>query len=538
MLDYFMLQRVQSSLGLKFGLAVGLYLLLFSAIVSMALFYYLRSQAIRDAADKTEIIMTQTHSLGDYVRDTLRPTMADILRRNKSQEDFIIEAMSTTHISHEVMRRFNAELPDYSFKRSSPVPLNPRNRSDAFHERMRLFFEEHREMSSWRGIESVGGKEILVFARPVVSDQSCLWCHGSEKNVPKSLRERFGAEARYGWLPNAVVGVESVSIPLDVAFAKAQRIATDTFLFGFFVLFILFLGLSLTFRHLVAKPLDTLSARFRNIASGAEPLTGSSEAERSDEIGELNNSFNLLARHLLEAEEKLRKTAELEKQLMHTEKLAALGQLSAGVAHEINNPLGGIKLCFNNLQSTQMDPKTREEHIMVVNDGLDRIQTIVRQLLDYAKNAPLSIQPVSLNEIVEKVLQLADYTLENRGIVLRSDLDAGLPPVAIDANKMEQVLLNLIINAVQAIEGTGTIHVRTYRDDHVCVVAISDSGPGIPHEIVDRIFDPFFTTKEVGEGTGLGLTVSKAIVEQHGGTLSVDTAPGGTTFSVRIPEVS
>ena len=107
-----MFQRVQSSLGLKFGLAVGLYLLLFSAIVSMALFYYLRSQAIRDAADKTEIIMTQTHSLGDYVRDTLRPTMADILRRNKSQEDFIIEAMSTTHISHEVMRRFNAELPD------------------------------------------------------------------------------------------------------------------------------------------------------------------------------------------------------------------------------------------------------------------------------------------------------------------------------------------------------------------------------------------------------------------------------------------
>jgi signal transduction histidine kinase len=533
-----MFKRAQSSLGLKFGLVVGLYLFFFSAIVSIGLFYYLRSQAIRDATDKTEIIMTQTRSLGDYVRDTLRPTMAELLRRNKSQEDFIIEAMSTTHVTHEVMHRFNVELPEYSFKRSSPLPLNPRNRSDALHERMRLFFEEHREMTSWRGIESMGGKDILIFARPVISDESCLWCHGSEKNVPRSLRDRFGKQAKYGWLPNAVVGVESVSIPLDMAFAKARRIATDTFLFGFLLMGILFLALILTFRRLVSKPLDTLSARFRKIASGQEPLTGNLRQERNDEIGELNNSFNVLAQHLLEAEEKLRRTAELEKQLMHTEKLAALGQLSAGVAHEINNPLAGIKLCFNNLLSTEMDAKTREEHVMVVNDGLDRIQTIVRQLLDYAKNAPLAVQPVSLNEIVEKVLQLADYTLKTRGIALQTQLDENLPPITIDANKMEQVLLNLIINAVQAIDGNGTIRVRTYQDGSVCVVAITDSGCGITPDIIDRIFDPFFTTKEVGEGTGLGLTVSKAIVEQHGGVLSVESSAEGTTFFVKIPEVS
>lgn len=533
-----MIKRIQSSLGLKFGLAVGLYLFFFSAIVSMALFYYLRSQAIRDATDKTEIIMTQTHSLGDYVRDTLRPTMSEILSRTKSHDDFIIEAMSTTHISHEVMRRFNKELPDYSFRRTSPIPLNPRNQSDAFHERMRLFFEEHRDMPSWRGIESIGGKDILVFARPVISDASCLWCHGSEKNVPKGLRKRFGAEAKYGWLPNAIVGVESVTIPLDVAFAKAKRIATDTFIFGFSLLSILFFVLTFTFRHLVAKPLDSLSERFRNIASGEEALAGSPKAERSDEIGELTSSFNLLAQHLLEAEEKLHQTAELEKQLMHTEKLAALGQLSAGVAHEINNPLGGIKLCFNNLFSTTMDAKTREEHVMVVNDGLDRIQTIVRQLLDYAKNAPLAVQPVSLNEIVEKVLRLADYTLENRGIKLETDFDTTLPRTAIDANKIEQVLLNLIINAVQAIEGEGTIRVRTFLDGQNCMVSIADSGPGIPSEVIEHIFDPFFTTKEVGEGTGLGLTVSKAIVEQHGGVLSVETSSAGTTFFVRLPEVA
>jgi signal transduction histidine kinase len=356
--------------------------------------------------------------------------------------------------------------------------------------------------------------------------------------VPKSINDRYGAAAKYGWLPNAIVGVESVSIPLDVAFAKARRIATDTFLFGFGLLSILFLVLTLTFRQLVAKPLDSLSAMFRNIARGEEPLKGNPKAERTDEIGELTDSFNMLAQHLLEAEEKLRQTAELEKQLMLTDKLAALGQLSAGVAHEINNPLGGIKVCFNNLMSTAMDDNTRSQHVTVINDGLDRIQTIVRQLLDYAKNAPLSMQPVSLNGVLENVLKLADYTLRIKKIALQTSLDPELPRVSADANKLEQVFLNLIINAVQAIEENGVIHVRSFRDGNQCVVSISDNGPGIPHEVLGRIFDPFFTTKEVGEGTGLGLTVSRAIVEQHGGSIGADVSNEGTTFFVRLPEVA
>jgi signal transduction histidine kinase len=514
----------------------GAALLLFCAVFSLVLYSYLRNQVVEEAEDKTTIIITHVKALGEYVTGTLRPRMFGILSHAGSEEEFVLEAMSTTHVNLQVMKRFSADLPDYRYQRQSDRPLNPENSADAFHREQLARFRSDRELRSWRGIVTMHNASYLVSTRPVVSDGSCLACHGSREASPRPIVRKYGKDGHFGWKPGEVVGLESVSIPLDVALARVRKVAVHTFAFGAVTLGLLLLAISAIFHGVVTKPLHRLSLTFRRIAGGTEPLGRDIPASRQDEIGDVTESFNALSRHLLSAQEKLKKTAELEKQMMETEKLAALGQLSAGVAHEINNPLGGVKLCFDNLMSTAMDEEKRKQHVSVINSGFDRIQTIVKGLLDFSKNSSLSVAPASLNLIVEDVLNLAEFTVSRKGIGLVKDLSPDMPALAVDANKLEQVFLNLIMNAVQAMGAGGVLTIRTRCGSGACFLSVSDTGTGIAADAAPRIFDPFFSTKGVGEGTGLGLTVSKAIVEQHGGAIAFETSEKGTTFTVTLPE--
>ncbi len=251
-----------------------------------------------------------------------------------------------------------------------------------------------------------------------------------------------------------------------------------------------------------------------------------------DEVGELIEVFNQMVGDL---KHNLEELEEAKEEQFRLDRLSALGQIAAGVAHEINNPLGGISLCFNNLITTDMDEGTRQRHIDVIKSGFDRIQTIVKRLLDFSKNSSLSISRVSLNTIVGNVLKLAEYTISKKGITRVEHLAGDIPPVMVDPGKLEQVFLNLIINAVQAMDNGGVLTIRTESDGATCRVSVADTGKGIPRDILARIFDPFFTTKDPGEGTGLGLSVSKAIIEQHKGEIKVETSEEGTVFTVYLP---
>lgn len=523
------------SLGLRFSLAIGVILLIFSALLSVSIYSYLKAQVIRDAEEKTMILMTQVKALGGYVSETLRPKMFDILSKTHSDDEFIIEAMSTTHVNLQVIKRFNKDLPQYIYKRVSDMPINPENRADAFHLGMMDYFRRNPDQEKWQGIVKLTGEESLVYARPIMSNKSCLKCHGDTKQIPKPLLAKYGHLGSFGWKADVLVGIESLHIPLSLAMASVRKAAWDTFTFGLLALGLLFLAFYATFRQVVSRPLNNLADVFTGISKGTEPLGKKIPADRNDEIGDLTESFNTLAAHLLDAEEKLRLTSEIEKQMMASEKLAALGQLSAGVAHEINNPLGGIKLCLDNLISTPMDEETRKEHIEVINSGFDRIQNIVGQLLAYSKNSQLATEPGSVCKIIANVLKLSEYTLSKKGIRLVKDLSGDIPDIMMDTNKMEQVFLNLLINAIQAADMGGTVTIKTTCDSAVCGVSITNTGSRIPEDILSRIFDPFFTTKDVGEGTGLGLTVSKSIVEQHKGTIEVSTNDLETTFTVKLP---
>ncbi len=523
------------SINLKFSFAVGVILLIFCALMSILLYYYLRSQVVKDAEAKTAIIMAYVKATGDYVRETLRPAIFNALERLNARDEFIIEAMSTTHVSMQVMSRFNKDEKDYIFKRLSDNPINKKNAADFFHIEMLSYFRSNPEEKAWKGIVSLGGEQYLYRLDPVVMDTLCLQCHGSPEDAPAQLIRVYGKSSGFNWQVGNVVGVNSVSVPLGTAFAQAKKSALDAFMLGFICLSLLFAALFAAFRHIVTKPVDNLSKIFRGIASGKESLGKEIHIDRRDEIGDLTESFNTLARHLLEAQERLKKAAEIEKQLAETEKLAVIGQLSAGVAHEINNPLGGMKLCFSNLLNTKMDETAKREHIEVINTGFDRIQNIVKQLLDFSKNTPLILEKSSINKVIDNVLILSEYTISKKGIKILRDFKEDIPEILLDSNKLEQVFLNLFINAAQAMDEKGILKIKTYQDNKFCYVSVSDTGGGIPKDILSKIFDPFFTTKAVGEGTGLGLTVSKAIIEQHKGELTVEASQAGSTFTVKLP---
>jgi PAS domain S-box-containing protein len=229
-------------------------------------------------------------------------------------------------------------------------------------------------------------------------------------------------------------------------------------------------------------------------------------------------------------------TKKLEQQIRNSEKLASVGKLAAGVAHEVNNPLGGILNCVYNLRKGMLSPARQEEYLLSMEDGLRRVQKIVRQLLEFSQQHEPELRPTNLNAVIDRVLVLTNHAFTANQIRLDRRLDSALPVLMVDPHMMEQVLMNLILNAVQAIKGGGVITIRTRAQDDQCVVDVEDTGCGMPQSVIARIFDPFFTTKGQGEGTGLGLSVSLGIVEKHGGHILVTSEVGkGSLFTVCLP---
>jgi signal transduction histidine kinase/BarA-like signal transduction histidine kinase len=231
---------------------------------------------------------------------------------------------------------------------------------------------------------------------------------------------------------------------------------------------------------------------------------------------------------------------DIYQQLLQAEKMAALGQTISGVAHELNNPLATILSWAERLAEKAPDDATRHGLEVILGES-ERAARIVRKLLTFARKRQSTRSLIDLNQVVRDTLALRAHEQRQSNIEVVLAPAEGLPPVFADAHQMQQVLLNLVINAEQAMRsshGRGSLVLRTWHDAARDLVAlqVSDDGPGIPTEMKSRIFDPFFTTKDTGEGTGLGLTVAYAIVQEHGGSIGVETPPGGgASFTVELP---
>jgi signal transduction histidine kinase len=230
---------------------------------------------------------------------------------------------------------------------------------------------------------------------------------------------------------------------------------------------------------------------------------------------------------------------KLEQQIQNTEKLVSMGQLAAGVAHEINNPLGVI-LCHLDLVKGEANlTDEAKEDLKIIEKHVDNCRNIISDLLRFARQTKPSLTLASINELILEVVSMASNQMEMLSIQVETLLDETVPLIPLDIDRIRQVILNLLLNGAQAIEGSGKIEFRTRYDQQSqrVEIMVSDSGIGIPADLHGKIFDPFFTTKPPGKGTGLGLSVSHSIIQEHGGTINVESEAGteGTRFTITLP---
>jgi len=331
---------------------------------------------------------------------------------------------------------------------------------------------------------------------------------------------------------NGIVGILYVGI-LEEKFIDMRNRAIAMFLGITVAGMIIALVVSSFLARGVLQPIRQLTLASHQWADGN--LDHRVEATQTDEIAELTETFNVMASSLKERDERLKEYTQL--QIMKSERLATLGQLAAGVAHEINNPLGAI-LMYAHLSLEEMKP--RDDHysnLEKVVAEATRCKNIVRGLLDFARQSEPKIEALDVNEILRRTLSLLQNQAPFQNVRLTTALSDSLPEAMMDGNQIQQVFTNIILNAAESIEGQGelTIASRVASDGKSIEVEFADTGCGIPRENLEKIFDPFFTTKEVGRGTGLGLAVSYGIIARHKGAIEVESEPGkGTTFTVRF----
>jgi signal transduction histidine kinase len=229
--------------------------------------------------------------------------------------------------------------------------------------------------------------------------------------------------------------------------------------------------------------------------------------------------------------------AELEQRLVQADKLSSIGLLAAGVAHEVNTPLAVIST-YAQMLAKQMAEDAPQKTVILdkIAKQTFRASEIVNSLLNFSRTSSTSFGDVNLNKVIQETLSLLEHQLQKSGIQVRSELEASLPPIHGNTGKLQQVFLNLFLNARDAMSGGGALEVRTWRDGAGVKVEVADSGHGIAPENLHRIYDPFFTTKGAHKGTGLGLSVTYGIIQEHGGSIEVTNRPdGGARFRLELP---
>jgi len=359
----------------------------------------------------------------------------------------------------------------------------------------------------------------------------------------------------------SVLGVLDIVYSLDDIDQTMRSNAVTIAIFS--LCFVVFASLMVAFfvHRLIQVPLNDLETGARRLASG--DLEQTIPVRSDDEFGQLSGSFNAMTKALRNSRTELRewgrtleekvekRTQELrvaQAEAVRGEKLASVGLLAAGIAHELNNPLTGI-LTFSHLLRQKMpDGSLDAEDLDLVIRETKRCAAIIRRLLDFAREKTPEMKFVDINQIIEDTARIIERPAHLRDIEITMDLDRKLPQVWADADLIKQVIMNMLVNAQHAIEEKGSITVRSRPcpearapepgGEPMTMVEISiiDTGCGIPDKNLHRIFDPFFTSKEVGKGTGLGLSVSHGIVKAHGGAIEVDSKVNeGSTFRILLP---
>ncbi|GAB4333985.1 MAG: ATP-binding protein [Desulfobulbaceae bacterium] len=364
---------------------------------------------------------------------------------------------------------------------------------------------------------------------------------GSVRRINRDLAEyeqRINATSKKGYDVAAVMGQGKIIVDFTQSLLERKKKHIHNSLHGIMMLVIFvtsgsFLSVLLIFylqARSILKRLDLLRQATRDVVAGSFTPLPESEFQ-NDEIGNLVRAFNKMVDEIDSQQE----------ELLQARKLASIGTFSSGIAHELNNPLNNISLTADTLQeeAETLSPEERAEMIGDIIRETERASNIVRNLLDFSREKTTRDEIIDLKELIGKTIRLIRNQLSLNYVWVEDYIPADLPRIRGDRQKLQQVFLNLFLNALQAMRGGGLIDLEgSVKDDKYVRIDVNDTGQGISSEHLAHIFDPFYTTKPVGKGTGLGLSIAYGIVKKHGGYIEVRSKVNvGTTFSVYLPIV-
>jgi len=397
------------------------------------------------------------------------------------------------------------------FRVTSLQPINPANAPDTF-ERASLLQIERNNKKEIISIENNKNGRILRYIAPLAVEEPCLSCH-----------------ARQGYKLGDIRGGLSITIPISWADRLIAENNRSIIFYGLVSIIIVTATLIWLFSTLVSRPIAQLTETMDRYPD--QPVLKPKHKQVKDEIDSISDTFYDLCCRLDASRSTLDKAKKLAFQ---NEKMAAFGLLTSGIAHEVNNPLGGLLNCVKALREHPGNPELLERYLPLLDKGLHRIEHTMQQLLHFGRNTPLNLKKHDVDQIIGECFELLGYRLRN----INLHLEPGLKEkYCIDVEALRQTIINIGLNAIQAMGDTGgSLYVRSKAKDNFLKISIEDTGPGIPADILDKIFDPFFTTKDVGVGTGLGLAVSYAQVEKMGGALIAGSKEGhGAVFTITLP---
>ncbi len=395
------------------------------------------------------------------------------------------------------------------FRVTSLRPVNPKNIPDPFERDSLLLFEQGIAEQSTITTNEHG--KVLRYSAPLEVRQSCLSCH-----------------AVHGYNIGDIRGALTITVPINWADRAISKNNRSIFLFGLLSVIAVIGVMYLLFNTLVAHPIHLLTnamEKFPKHDLASLPLPRS-----NDEICNLTKGFEGLCQRLESSTSALDTASEKG---FRAEKLAALGQLTAGIAHEINNPLGGMLNCVKSMAAEPDNQELQARYLPLLEKGLHRIENTMRQLLNYGRVEPLQLHRVDIDGVIRDCITLLEYRLRN----ISTRLDLNLDNIyCIDQEAVKQIVMNIVLNALQAMPEKGSLTIKSQQIGQEINLIFQDTGIGIAKENIDHIFDPFFTTKEVGEGTGLGLAVTLSMIQRLDGNIEVESQMDkGSTFILTLP---
>lgn len=438
---------------------------------------------------------------------------------NPYLDDGVIRADDGTIFVKRNPAMVTRELSEYAsksgfcwFRITSLKPINPDNAPDEIERKALLSFE--------KGVPEVDyvadgdNGRIHRYIAPLRVQDSCMTCH-----------------AEHGYQVGDIRGALSISVPLGWADNVIKKNNVTILRNAFFSVVVVALALTFLFNKLVARRVSRLSLAMENYPDQGYSVLDD-QYLYDDEISDLISKFDDLCERLERAQDELDKTRQ---QAFYNEKMASLGQLTAGIAHEINNPLGGLLNCVKTMGEEPENLDLHKRYQPLLQKGLSRIEHIMRQLLNFGRKGSLTFNKINIDDIISECYELLEYRLKNIDLDLNLNLSESY---CIDVEALRQIIVNTGLNAIQAMPDGGSLSITTNRTaaSKRILIEIRDTGSGIEPAIMDKVFDPFFTTKDIGEGTGLGLAVTYSLVQQMNGNIEVNSEPGkGTFFTISLP---